>query len=365
VLVGATCAVLLIGFYTFATQRVGLQKDDAGQYVQMAQSVDYLARLPYSFRALSPLLAGAWPGGTLTGFTILTLVSLWLACLALYAYQRTLGLVPAAALAGSALFAFSGGAIRMLTTPVYVDSATYLAEATAFLCLALGRYWRLLASVVVGVLNRETALFLVPLYFLASPPSSRGHLRSGLMLALPLAAFGGLVLLKLWLGGVLGGAVPLTTLAPYARTFRQDLPTLPELFDVYSTFGVLWLLGLKNLPGPTHMQRCALVFAALVVLQLLVSRGDEGRNLSHLFVIVIPLAMLELQRLLVSRVPAGEAVGALFVLACAASMVHARWTIFEPTALRYFLAGAGTLVAVALVSLRVANQRDTKAPRRA
>ena len=62
--------------------------------------------------------------------------------------------------------------------------------------------------------------------------------------------------------------------------------------------GVLWLLALPHLPGPTAFQRRALVYAALVILQLTVSRGDEGRNLSHLFPVVIPLAMLDVQRVL-------------------------------------------------------------------
>ena len=38
----------------------------------------------------------------------------------------------------------------------------------------------------------------------------------------------------------------------------------------------------------------------------------------------------------------------LLVLACAASMVHARWTIVEPAALRYGLVAAGTVAALGI-----------------
>jgi hypothetical protein len=156
------------------------------------------------------------------------------------------------------------------------------------------------------------------------------------------------IVVKLTAGGVLGGVTPLSTLAPFARTFQQTLPSLPELFDVYSTLGVLWLLALPNLPGPTSFQRRALVYAALVVLQLTVSRGDEGRNLSHLFPVVIPLAMLEIQRTLALGGRLGVGLAVALVVGCAASMVHARWTFVEPAALRYGLVAAGTMLALAV-----------------
>jgi len=358
--VAAITGALTLLLFAFCTTRVGLQKDDAGQYYQMAESPAFLARLPYTFRVLSPGLAALWPGDPIAGFTLVTLLALPLAATALYAYQRSIGLGNGAALAGALLFAVSGGAIRMLTTPVYVDAVTYLTEAAAFWLLARRQFWPFVAVVSVGVLNRETALLLVAPYLLSAPPNWRQPAtwaRPLLAVAIPAAVFLVVVVLKLAAGGVLSGATPLATLAPFARTFRQDIPSLSELFDVYSTLGVLWLLALRHLPGPTSVQRRALVYGALVVLQLTVSRGDEGRNVSHLFPLVIPLAMLEVQRLLnEGGSPLGGRVGLpqhtplaiLFVVACAASMVHARWTILEPAALRYGLVALGTALALAI-----------------
>src|SRR4051794_3737923 len=167
VTLGAGLLILLL--YAFGTTRVGLQKDDAGQYYQMAESASYLTRLPYTFRVLTPGLASLWPGDPVPGFTLVTLLALPLAATALYAYQRTIGLGRPAALAGAFLFAVSGGPIRMLTTPDYVDAATYLTEAAAFWLLASGRFWPFLAVVTIGVLNRETALLLVALYLVVEP----------------------------------------------------------------------------------------------------------------------------------------------------------------------------------------------------
>ena len=346
-LVGA----VTLGLYAFATTRVGLQKDDAGQYHQMAESPTFLARLPYTFRVFSPGLAGLWPGDPVAGFTLLTLLALPLASTALYAYQRAINLSRPAALAGALLFTVSGSAIRMLTTPVYVDAVTYLTEAAAFWLLARRQFWPFLAVVTIGVLNRETALLLVAVYLVVEPPTRATWKRAALAILLPSLVFGVVVGSKLAAGGVLSGATPLATLAPFARTFQQTLPTLPELFDVYSMFGVLWLLAVRHLPGPTSFQRRALVYAALVILQLTVSRGDEGRNLTHLFPILIPLAMLDVEQAL--RVGgrggrAGKVLAGLLVFGCALSMVHARWTILEPAALRYVLVAVGTALALGI-----------------
>ncbi|MBA2451427.1 MAG: hypothetical protein H0V51_25710, partial [Chloroflexi bacterium] len=363
-------SAVVLGMHFFGTERAGLLKDDAGEYVEMAESGRFLARLPYTFRVLSPLLAGGWPGGPIAGFTVLTVGSLVLASLALYAYQRVLGLGWPAALAGSILFATSGGAVRLLTTPTYVDAVSYLAEAVAFLALASGWFWPFLIAVVLGTLNRETGLLLIPLYFAVRstserpdgvrpdavagsaphPPTVAPRYTATLVVLLPLGALTAAALLKLWSGGLLASGA-LATLAPDPRAFRQGILPLADLFDLFSTFGALWLLAVRNLPGPTDFQRRALVFGVLVVLQLVIARGDEGRVLSHLFPIVVPLAMLEVQRLLTSSLPRHQALGALLVLACAASMVHARWTLLEPATLRYALVASGVVVAVAITTL--------------
>jgi hypothetical protein len=353
-LTAATVATiaLLAFFYAFGTERAGLLKDDAGQYVRMAESPQYLARLPYTFRVLSPLLAGAVPGGSIGGFVLVTLVSLGLACIALYLYERAVGLGHLAALAGASLFAVSGGSIRMLTTPTYVDAATYLSEAVAFLSLATGRYWAFLAAVTVGALNRETALLLAPLYAFATPRAERRAGRIALAILLPGAVLAGLLFVKLAAGGVLSG-VPLATIAPAPQALQQNVPTLTQLFDLFSSFGALWLLAAMNLPGPTPFLRQTLIFGGLLIFQLVVARGDEGRVLSHLFPIVIPLAMLEVERTLRDS----RSLAIVLVLACAASMVHARWVVLEPTAPRYALVAVGTVVALGIVLLRQYSHR--------
>ena len=354
-------AALVLGLYLFGTERVGLTKDDAGQYARMAEDPTFLARLPYTFRVLTPRLAGLWPGDDVVGFTVVTLVGLILAGTCLYAYCRTVGLNRPAALAGAALFAVSGGVVRLLTTPVYVDGLTYLLTAAALLFLALDRFWPFLAVVCLGVLNRETALLFVPLYFVVAWPVGPRRGRVVLASLIPTMLAVVLVLGQLWVGGALTGAVAPGALRPAPSAMRQILPSLTDLFDLYSTFGVLWLLAARNLPGPTPFLRRASVFGLLVVAQLVVARGDEGRVLSHLFPVVIVLAMLEVQRAATVGGRAGAGWGAVLVVGAAASMVNARWVFLEPAALRYALVAAGTAMAL-VAAWRLRSLHRSAAP---
>jgi hypothetical protein len=58
--------------------------------------------------------------------------------------------------------------------------------------------------------------------------------------------------------------------------------------------------------------------------------------------------MLDVQRVAGISGRLGIGLTVLLVAACAASMVHARWTILEPAALRYGLVALGTVVALVI-----------------
>jgi hypothetical protein len=344
-LVGFLSLVVLVGLYTFATERAGIFKDDTRQYGLMAEDPSFLTRLPYSFRVLTPLLASAIPGDLLTGFVIVTLAGLLATSMVLYLFLRALDLGPWVSLAGVALFLGSGATTRALTTPVYVDALTYLAEVAAFYCLLVRREALFAATLVFGVLNRETILLLVPLYLLqlrSEGRLTRAHLpRIALVVGLPLLTLGLVVVTKLLAAGALPDG--LGVLEPRARTFRQTIPTWPELADIYSVYGAAWLLAILNLRRAPPFLRRGLLFGVLVVLQLSVSRGDEGRNLSHLLPLVIPLAVLEFRALSPAR-------GLALLVACLASMLNFRWVLVPITLVRYALVALGSLVALALAA---------------
>jgi hypothetical protein len=330
--------------YALVTQRTGLFKDDTRHYALMAQDPTYLPRLPYAFRVLTPLLVQLMPLETVSAFTVVTLAGLWLCALFLYAFLRALGLGPWATGAGVVLFLGSGATTRALTTPLYVDTLTYLTELAAFYFLLVRREAFFGATLVLGTLNRETTLFLAPVYLLQLRDAGRLRRsdlpRVALVLGAPVVALLAVAATKLVANGALVDGAG--ALAPRARTFEQNVPSLADLADIYSVFGAAWLLAAANLRQAPRIIRHGLAFGLLVVLQLAVSRGDESRNLSHLLPLVIPLAALEFQRL-----PKAPAAGLL--LACLASVVNARWVILPNAALRYGLVAAGSLAALALM----------------
>lgn len=343
IVVGALSAAALLLLFGLATERSGLFKDDTRHYGLMAEDPAYLARLPYTFRVLTPLLVHLLPLDTVGGFVVITVAGLWLCALVLYALLRTLPLPHWPSAAGVALFLGSGATTRALTTPLYVDVLTYLTELAAFLCLQLRRERLFVLVLVLGVLNRETALLLLPVYLLQLRAEGRWR-RSELpaltaTLLAPALALAGVVLVKLAAGGVLEHGF--AALQPRPRTFYQNVPSWQDLADIFTVFGAGWFLAAVNLRSAPPLLKRGLVFGALVVLQLTVSRGDESRNLSHLLPLVLPLAALEFRR-------QGGLVGGVLLVACLASMVSFRWVVFPSASLRYALVGGGSLIAAVL-----------------
>lgn len=347
VAVAVVSLLALLLTYAFVTERAGLFKDDTRHYGLMAEDPTYLARLPYSFRVLTPTLVHFLPFDTASGFTVVTVTGLWLGAVVLYLFLRAVDSAPAVAVAGVALFLGSGATTRALTTPTYVDALTYLTELAGFYFLQIRRERLFAVTLVLGVLNRETALLLAPVYLLQL--RAEGRLRRCdlgrvvRVLGLPLVALALVVALKLVLGGA--GGTGLGVLAARPRTFVQNVPSFQDLADVYTVFGAGWLLALLNLRRAPPILRRGLVYGLLVVLQLAISRGDESRNLSHLLPLVIPLAALEFRCL--SLIPA-----AALVLACLASMVNFRWVIVPSAPVRYALVLGGSLAAWALAAWR-------------
>jgi hypothetical protein len=294
------------------------------------------------------------PGDALTGFVVVTFAGLLATSIVLYLLLRALNLGVYASLAGLGLFLGSGATTRAFTTPVYVDALTYLAEVAGFYFLLVRREALFAATLVFGVLNRETIVLLVPLYLFqlrADGRLSRDHLpRIVLIVGVPLAALGLVMVVKLLAADALPDGLGL--LRPNARTFRQTIPSWQELADIYSVYGAAWLLALLNLRRAPPFLRRGLLFGALIVLQLSVSRGDEGRNLSHLLPLVIPLAALEFRDLSPSR-------AAALLLACLASMLNFRWVLVPVTLARYVLVALGTLVVLALAIWRRISWRHT------
>jgi hypothetical protein len=351
-------SVVLIGaLYVWATQRAGLFKDDTEYYGRLARDLADPAHLPYTFRLLTPWLASLLPLETAEAFTVITLVSLLLTAVLLYAFMARCGFQPAASFGALTIFLCSSVVIRMLTTPTYVDPLTYALTIATFLALIARRDVLFSLLVAVGSLNRETALLLLPSYLVAAWPmrGARGWLRATLVCAIPFTALVVLVLAKLAVLGMLGhGLLGMSSLA--YTGYVQRIPRLGDLLDVYSLFGLAWLaliLGWRSAP------RWLQIYGGLVIAQLLISRGDESRNLSHLFPMIIPLVALLLEQARARSRP----VMAGLVICVVLSMIHFRWAAIPLEAVRYTLVALGTTAGGALIAwIWWRDRRDYREP---
>lgn len=356
VVVAAVSAALLLGWLALGTVRTGLFKDDAAHYARLAESIADPVRLPYTFRVLTPWLVGLLPLELTAAFTLLTGVALWAAGVLLFALMRLTGYGPLARWAALGLFLNSGLVVRALTTPLYVDALTDALLAVAVILLVRGHDGGFAIVTALGTLNRETALLLLPSYVAARwpPVSSAAWLRLVSVCGTPLLVLGTFILWKLVSAGLLSLGPSVVERLDWVGP-RQRVPQLGDLMDVYSLFGVAWLVAAANARHLRPPLRPLWIFSALVCAQLLIARGDEGRVLGPLFVLVLPLAAVELERIGTLRIDRRWRLTmcGLLVVACLSSMVHARWAWIPSAAVRYGLVTLGTLVGIAVI---VANR---------
>jgi hypothetical protein len=331
-------------FYLWGTERAGLFKDDTEYYGRLAGDLTDPGRLPYTFRLLTPWLVSLVPLDTAAAFTLVTLVSLLVTALLLYAFMTRLGYQQFASLGALTVFLCSSVVIRMLTTPTYVDSLTYALTLAAFLALVARKDVLFSVLVGVGATNRETALLLLPSYLVARWPihGLGSSSRATLVCAFPVLVLAVVIVSKLVAMGVFTQGLEGASSLAYTG-YVQRIPRLGDLLDVYSLFGVAWLaliVGWRTAP------RWLQLYAALVMAQLLISRGDESRNLSHLFPLVIPLVAMLLEKVDSRSRP----VMASLVVCTILSMVHYRWTLILLDVLRYALVAFGTIASVVIIA---------------
>jgi len=137
--------------------------NDARYYVSMAQHPFHFTVAPWGFRILTPILVWLIHAPAVYGFAAVNVISLAATAAMLYAYLLEF-YEPRVAMFGVALFAVSPAVLIEMKWVVDVDAFLFAMVMLAFLALAR-RQWALLgAAMVLGVLDKETMLFvLLPL----------------------------------------------------------------------------------------------------------------------------------------------------------------------------------------------------------
>lgn len=166
---------------------------DHRKYLFMAEHPFSLRLAPFSWRLLGPWLAGLLPVAPLVAFRSIAFVSIWLTAVVLHVLLRRQGHPPHLAAGGMLAFLSVGWATGY---PLY---NSWLPDALAFLVVALAvlaardqRPVAFAALLVVGVLARETVLFVAPLWYglNVAKPVDRHRLVETIGLAVPAVVVG-------------------------------------------------------------------------------------------------------------------------------------------------------------------------------
>jgi hypothetical protein len=121
---------------------------------------------PFCWRIGTPLLAYLLPFKVETNFAIITFVSLWLTGIAVYFIARRLSFSYWAALSGALLYYTQGWFVRADLFNIWKpDPAAVSISLYAVLCILRRNDWAYALLLAVGVLFKESVLFVAPLYY--------------------------------------------------------------------------------------------------------------------------------------------------------------------------------------------------------
>jgi len=257
---------------------------------------------PFGYRPLSPFVVYLLPLSIPTGFILLTAVSTILAAVVIFSISRHSGLGDWEALTAVPLFLFHGGTLWLLNAPCHVDAVGTFLCAIMIWSLVQGYVGLAAPALMLGVLNKESALFLLPTYWAARWPEERRRLRLVDCISVTAAAlFLFWAIRYLWYPNTLDALSFQGVKHEYGffDFYRSELARLwdtlgqSRLLDPHTyTFGFASLCGLAILgvAGSSRVLRCGLLLFPLVALQLIVATGDL--RLKHLVLpVLIPLIL--------------------------------------------------------------------------
>ncbi|MFL5798149.1 MAG: hypothetical protein ACJ77A_09475 [Actinomycetota bacterium] len=272
---------------------------------------------PYAWRILGPALVWAMPFGAQLGFQIVTLVCVWGTGVAVWALLARLGFRPELCTAGLLLSFSLGYATKWTVFDFWLtDPLAFLLATTAVLLVLSGRDLAFAVCLAVGVLAKESVIFVAPLAYTlrARRPWDRALALRTLGATLP--AIGALVAVHLgipernadpaYVAG-LPRAIRENTIPHYTygsvlhHIVARRLDHWPQsLVRTVSAFGVatpvLAAIGLRS-PRARSFALRALPFLALVLVQLLFAYNTE-RLLVLGLVAAVPLAVWGFEQLI-------------------------------------------------------------------
>jgi len=265
---------------------------------------------PFGWRVLGPLAVWALPGGVQGGFQALAVASVALTGVALWAVCRRLGFGAAPATAGMLLYFSLGYATKWTLFDFWLsDPLAFLLVVGAVLLALSGRDLAFAVCLVAGVLAKESAVFVAPLFYTLRARRPWDPALAARTAAVTLPAVAALVAVHLGIPAMnsdpayvasLPRPIRLNTIPHYTYgtvlhdTVVRRLHHWPRtVVGSLSAFGVLVpalaLVGLRR-PAARSFALRAVPFLLLVYVQLLFAFNTE-RLLVLGVVALVPLAL--------------------------------------------------------------------------
>lgn len=257
---------------------------DSAVYISMCKTgVFNEGGTPLCYRVLQPLLASLLPFKCEVSFLVCTTVNIAICIILLYRYLIEIGIDSKKAVIGIIIFAQLDTVYESFKG-AETDSIGWVFILLSILLLIKKQDILFSLCVGIGVLGRESVLFVLPLYYLAN---KRKGLRCVAVSIFPLLIFFGI---RFFVPG-----------PDFMNYYASEIPRLFQRrisgqwwyvapINIYNSFRLAWVLAflgaLKNRKFIIHY----LPYVFLVFIQFIFA-SDEKRLMSYLFPVIIPLCL--------------------------------------------------------------------------
>lgn len=287
ILVTVLSTILVISFFLlgkFITYRFEFMIDSA-IYLKMSYQPFTFISSPYSYRILTPLLVYLLPFEHLMGFIVVNLSATISTLVLLFYYLKKLDFTKNYRVLGVLFFFLAPSVLYLLVNITLVDSLSYFFFLLAFYAILIKSDKLYLITLLLGILNKETILFTLPLFFICKLDSGiLKALKSTLLISLPALLIFFYVRYSL-------GLVNYLSLDEIVRISSNLFHSLNLFNNPFPAFGTLWIISffsIRNIDNPFIKKSIYLI--PLILLQLFIAT-DSFRALFLAFPIIIPMSM--------------------------------------------------------------------------
>ena len=267
-----------------------LKGGDAEEYFNMSYSPFEGKSPPFKYRILTPLIVYLLPINHLNGFIIINLISLFLTAMLLYYYLKKLDFRSKDSLIGVLFFLLSPVVIFTMNDIVLVDALSFLLLLLTFYAILCKNDILYLFFLILGILNKETVLLTIPLFFLYKLENNKfiDTLKSTIFLLIPV--FIVFIGIRFYVG-----FSSYYTLHLIEENISFHLRHLNSIFyipwEIYASFGLLWIICLLNLNKiENNFLNKSFYLLPIIFIQLFIAT-DIFRMLFIAFPIIIPMSL--------------------------------------------------------------------------